>query len=135
MDSNTNLYIQSNIRDAVLFERQSILPCHKISDRHVSGWLHSVGQPVRSTIVGCLTDTSDTILYLSYFYTGKSLPIRLAWFWMSSQLGMYIRSWALNCWRLTILAVDIGVGFAAVGLVSMRGILGYEGWRWLFLIE
>ncbi|KAH7087588.1 major facilitator superfamily transporter [Paraphoma chrysanthemicola] len=59
----------------------------------------------------------DTILYLSYFYTGRSLPIRLAWFWMSSQL------------------VDIGVGFAAVGLLSMRGILGYEGWRWLFLIE
>ncbi|KDN63946.1 putative major facilitator superfamily transporter, partial [Colletotrichum sublineola] len=59
----------------------------------------------------------DTILYLSYWYTGTSLPIRLAWFWMSSQL------------------VDIGVGFAAVGLVSMRGILGYEGWRWLFLVE
>ncbi|KAL1590070.1 hypothetical protein WHR41_01032 [Cladosporium halotolerans] len=59
----------------------------------------------------------DTILYLSYFYTGTRLPIRLAWFWMSSQL------------------VDIGVGFAAVGLLSMRGILGYEGWRWLFLIE
>ncbi|KAI1801679.1 MFS general substrate transporter [Daldinia bambusicola] len=59
----------------------------------------------------------DTILYLSYFYTGRSLPIRLAWYWMSSQL------------------VDIGVGFAAVGLLSMRGILGYEGWRWLFLIE
>ena len=31
--------------------------------------------------------------------------------------------------------VDIAVGFAAVGLVSMRGLLGYEGWRWLFLIE
>ncbi|KAI1501508.1 major facilitator superfamily domain-containing protein [Biscogniauxia marginata] len=59
----------------------------------------------------------DSILYLSYWYTGRSLPIRLAWFWMSSQL------------------VDIGVGFAAVGLLSMRGILGYEGWRWLFLIE
>ncbi|KEZ40889.1 hypothetical protein SAPIO_CDS7886 [Scedosporium apiospermum] len=59
----------------------------------------------------------DTILYLSYWYTGRRLPIRLAWFWMSSQL------------------VDIGVGFAAVGLLSMRGILGYEGWRWLFLIE
>ncbi|SPO03708.1 related to nicotinamide mononucleotide permease [Cephalotrichum gorgonifer] len=59
----------------------------------------------------------DTILYLSYWYTGTRLPIRLAWFWMFSQL------------------VDIGVGFAAVGLVSMRGILGYEGWRWLFLIE
>ncbi|KAG8354287.1 putative transporter [Fusarium venenatum] len=59
----------------------------------------------------------DTILYLSYWYTGTRLPIRLAWFWMSSQL------------------VDIGVGFAAVGLLSMRGMLGYEGWRWLFLIE
>ncbi|KAI6082735.1 MFS general substrate transporter [Hypoxylon rubiginosum] len=59
----------------------------------------------------------DTILYLSYFYTGTTLPIRLAWYWMSSQL------------------VDIGVGFAAVGLLSMRGMLGYEGWRWLFLIQ
>ncbi|KAI1373311.1 MFS general substrate transporter [Hypoxylon crocopeplum] len=59
----------------------------------------------------------DTILYLSYRYTGRTLPIRLAWFWISSQL------------------VYIGVGFSAVGLLSMRGILGYEGWRWLFLIE
>ncbi|KAF5986602.1 major facilitator superfamily transporter [Fusarium coicis] len=59
----------------------------------------------------------DTILYLSYWYTGTRLPIRLAWFWMSSQL------------------VDIGVGFVAVGMLSMRGMLGYEGWRWLFLIE
>ncbi|KAI1088023.1 MFS general substrate transporter [Rostrohypoxylon terebratum] len=59
----------------------------------------------------------DTILYLSYFYTGTRLPIRLAWYWMSSQI------------------VDIGVGFSAVGLLSMRGIRGYEGWRWLFLIE
>ncbi|CEL09324.1 Putative Allantoate permease [Aspergillus calidoustus] len=59
----------------------------------------------------------DTILYLSYFYTGPALPVRLAWYWLSSQL------------------VDIGVGFAAVGLLSMRGVLGYAGWRWLFLIE
>ncbi|KAI1097630.1 MFS general substrate transporter [Jackrogersella minutella] len=59
----------------------------------------------------------DSILYLSYWYTGRTLPIRLAWFWMSSQL------------------VDIGVGFSAVGILSMRGTLGYEGWRWLFLIE
>ncbi|OBT67675.1 hypothetical protein VE03_03558 [Pseudogymnoascus sp. 23342-1-I1] len=59
----------------------------------------------------------DTILYLSYFYTGKSLPIRLAWFWLFSALA------------------DIGVSFAAVGLLSMRGIRGYAGWQWLFLIE
>ncbi|KAI0447465.1 major facilitator superfamily transporter [Xylaria telfairii] len=59
----------------------------------------------------------DMILYLSYWYTGKRLPIRLAWFWTSSQL------------------VEIGVGFAAVGLLSLRGVLGYAGWRWLFLVE
>ncbi|GAM42684.1 transporter [Talaromyces pinophilus] len=59
----------------------------------------------------------DTILYLSYFYTSTSLPARLAWFWVSSEI------------------VDIAIGFAAVGLLSMRGILGYAGWRWLFLIE
>ncbi|KAI1145985.1 major facilitator superfamily transporter [Nemania diffusa] len=59
----------------------------------------------------------DMILYLSYWYTGRRLPIRLAWFWTSSQL------------------VDIGVGFAAVGLLSLRGVLGYAGWRWLFLVE
>ncbi len=31
--------------------------------------------------------------------------------------------------------VEIGVGFAAVGLLSLRGVLGYAGWRWLFLVE
>ncbi|KAI1260642.1 major facilitator superfamily transporter [Xylariaceae sp. FL1019] len=59
----------------------------------------------------------DMILYLSYWYTGKRLPIRLAWFWTSSQL------------------VSIGTGFLAVGLLSLRGHLGYAGWRWLFLVE
>ncbi|KAI0150140.1 MFS general substrate transporter [Hypoxylon sp. NC0597] len=53
----------------------------------------------------------DTILYLSYWYTGRAVLFSLR--------------------RL----VDIGVGFSAVGLLSMRGILGYEGWRWLFLID
>ncbi|KAI0161970.1 major facilitator superfamily transporter [Xylariaceae sp. FL1272] len=59
----------------------------------------------------------DMILYLSYWYTGKRLPIRLAWFWTSSQL------------------VSIATGFLAVGLLSLRGYLGYAGWRWLFLVE
>ncbi|KAL4983717.1 hypothetical protein BDW68DRAFT_181340 [Aspergillus falconensis] len=34
-----------------------------------------------------------------------------------------------------MLSVDIGAGFASVGLLSTRGILGYAGWRWLFLIK
>lgn len=36
---------------------------------------------------------------------------------------------------LYLIEVDIGVGFAAVGLLSLRGVLGYAGWRWLFLVE
>lgn len=59
----------------------------------------------------------DTILYLSYFYPSRALPIRLAWYWMSSSF------------------VDIITGFAAVGLLKMRGIGGHAGWRWMFLIE
>ena len=72
----------------------------------------------------------DTILYLSYFYPSRAvskpqsppcanlqLPIRLAFFWMSSNF------------------VDIIGGFSAVGLLKMRGLGGYPGWSWLFMIE
>ncbi|ESK96304.1 allantoate permease [Moniliophthora roreri MCA 2997] len=59
----------------------------------------------------------DLILYLSYFYTKNELPLRLALFWMSSNLCSIVAS------------------FIAFGVLRMRGVLGYEGWRWLFLIE
>jgi hypothetical protein len=53
----------------------------------------------------------DNILYLSYWYNKYDLPVRLAFFW-------------------TMLSVvDIVTGFMAVGLLKMRGVLGYEGWR------
>ncbi|KAH7014502.1 major facilitator superfamily domain-containing protein [Microdochium trichocladiopsis] len=59
----------------------------------------------------------DIILWLSYFYTSKELPIRLSFFW-------------------TALSVtDIATSLAAFGLLRMRGILGHAGWRWLFLVE
>lgn len=32
-------------------------------------------------------------------------------------------------------AADIVAAFLAYGLLHMRGVLGYAGWRWLFLIE
>ncbi|CAK5272188.1 unnamed protein product [Mycena citricolor] len=59
----------------------------------------------------------DLILYLSYFYTKHELPLRLALFWMSSNL------------------CNIVASFLAFGILRMRGILGRAGWQWLFLIE
>ncbi|KAL0958114.1 hypothetical protein HGRIS_000283 [Hohenbuehelia grisea] len=59
----------------------------------------------------------DLILYLSYFYTKNELPFRLALFWMSSNLCSIVAS------------------FIAFGVLRLRGHLGREGWRWLFLVE
>lgn len=59
----------------------------------------------------------DNILYLSYFYTGSELPIRLGYFWVSSQL------------------TNITSAFLAFGLLRLRGFCGLAGWRWLFGLE
>ncbi|GAA5925549.1 uncharacterized protein JCM15063_005055 [Sporobolomyces koalae] len=59
----------------------------------------------------------DCILYLSYFFTNSELPLRLSLFWSINYIADTITS------------------FLAVGLLRMRGVLGYEGWRWMFLIE
>lgn len=59
----------------------------------------------------------DNILYLSYFYTGNELPIRLSWFWVSYQ------------------GTNIVSAFLAFGILRLRGLNGMEGWRWLFALE
>ncbi|KAI5124120.1 hypothetical protein M0805_000933 [Coniferiporia weirii] len=59
----------------------------------------------------------DVVLYLSYFYTKKELPIRMAYFWLSNYL------------------TDIVSAFLATGILRMRGVGGQAGWRYLFLIE
>lgn len=59
----------------------------------------------------------DVILYLSYFYTSKELPLRLAYFWISNYL------------------VKIVSPFLALGLLRLRGHQGHAGWQYLFLIE
>ncbi|KAL5495055.1 hypothetical protein ACEPAI_517 [Sanghuangporus weigelae] len=59
----------------------------------------------------------DIVLYLSYFYTKRELPIRLAYFWFSGYLS------------------DIVSTFLATGILQMRGVGGLPGWRYLFLIE
>ncbi|TQW01288.1 MFS transporter [Cordyceps javanica] len=59
----------------------------------------------------------DIIIYLSYFYKHAELTIRLGFFWT-----------ALNI-------ADILSAVIAMALLSMRGVAGRAGWRWLFLIE
>ncbi|KAJ2927697.1 hypothetical protein H1R20_g9392, partial [Candolleomyces eurysporus] len=59
----------------------------------------------------------DVVLYLSYFYTKRELPIRMAYFWLSNYIA------------------DIVSAFLGTGILRMRGVGGKEGWRYLFLLE
>lgn len=59
----------------------------------------------------------DTILYLSYWYTGKELPARLSWFWVAYQ------------------STSIISAFLAYGILHLDGYDGLDGWRWLFALE
>lgn len=59
----------------------------------------------------------DVVLYLSFFYTSKELPIRLSYFW-----GSYITT--------QIISALLGYG-----ILHLRGTNGWAGWRFLFAIE
>ncbi|KAI0010324.1 MFS general substrate transporter [Xylariaceae sp. FL0662B] len=59
----------------------------------------------------------DIVLWLTYFYKSRELPLRLAWFWTA------------------LSTVNIVGSLLAAGILQMRGINGWGGWRWLFLIE
>ncbi|MCJ1311352.1 hypothetical protein MMC25_005023 [Agyrium rufum] len=59
----------------------------------------------------------DVVLYLSYFYKNKELPVRLAFFWTS------------------LISTNIVSSFLAYGILHLRGHNGWAGWRWLFAIE
>ena len=60
---------------------------------------------------------ADVILYLSYFYKKTELPFRLACFWQALYL------------------TDLLAPLMSFGILRMRGLGGYAGWRYLFLIE
>jgi len=53
----------------------------------------------------------------SYYFKGTELPFRLALFWMANRME------------------DVISPLMAYGILRLRGYHGYEGWRWLFLIE
>ncbi|QRW25178.1 major facilitator superfamily transporter [Rhizoctonia solani] len=56
-------------------------------------------------------------LFLSYFCTGSELPVRLSFFWTSYTLA------------------NISGALIGYGILRMSGIHGWEGCRYLFLIE
>ncbi|KAI0885552.1 major facilitator superfamily domain-containing protein [Annulohypoxylon maeteangense] len=60
---------------------------------------------------------SIILLYLSYFFKGTELPVRLAIFYTSINI------------------VYIVAPILALGILRLRGYHGQAGWRWLFLIE
>ncbi|KAK4225998.1 major facilitator superfamily domain-containing protein [Podospora fimiseda] len=57
------------------------------------------------------------ILYVTYFYTSSELSTRLAVFWATLNVARIISA------------------LLATGILKMRGIGGYPGWFWLFLLE
>ena len=59
----------------------------------------------------------DLILWLSYFYTSKELPIRLSFFWAATDV------------------TEVVISLLAFALFHLDGVHGLAGWRWLFLIE
>ncbi|KAN0099264.1 MFS general substrate transporter [Hyaloscypha variabilis] len=59
----------------------------------------------------------DIVLWLSYFYTARELPIRLSYFWT------------------TLSATTIVTSLLAFAIFHLKGVGGWEAWRWLFLIE
>ncbi|KAL2002439.1 hypothetical protein VTN02DRAFT_6780 [Thermoascus thermophilus] len=59
----------------------------------------------------------DLVLWLSYFYTSRELPIRLSFFWA------------------TLSVTGIITSLLAFALLHLDGVHGIAGWRWLFLVE
>lgn len=59
----------------------------------------------------------DCVLYLSFFYKSKELPIRLSFFW-----GAYVSTQIISA-------------LLAYGILHLRNTTGWAGWRWLFAIE
>lgn len=59
----------------------------------------------------------DIVLWLTYFYKSNELPVRLSIFWTA------------------LSTVNIVGSLIAAGVLQMRGIAGWGGWRWLFLLE
>lgn len=84
-----------------------------------AGLTNKAGYYVCRCLLGLLMGgfIPDTVLYITYWYKSQELGIRLSWFW-------------------TVLSTTMVLGsFIASGVLQMRGLRGWSGWQWLFLIE
>ncbi|KAK4046495.1 hypothetical protein OIV83_006021 [Microbotryomycetes sp. JL201] len=68
-------------------------------------------------LLGALEGGFNIILFLSYTYTAAELAMRLSWFWVC------------------LSATQVVGSFLAAAILPLRGVNGWEGWRYLFLIE
>ncbi|VEU23478.1 DEKNAAC104732 [Brettanomyces naardenensis] len=59
----------------------------------------------------------DLVLWMSYFYTSAELSIRLSFFWTSMSITTIVTS------------------IMAYALLHLRGVGGFAGWAWIFLVE
>ncbi|OBA21775.1 MFS general substrate transporter [Metschnikowia bicuspidata var. bicuspidata NRRL YB-4993] len=80
---------------------------------------NKTGFYITRVLIGALEGgfIADLVLWISYFYKSKELPICLSFFWTAYS------------------ATQICTSLLAFGLLRMRGIRDMAGWRWLFIVE
>jgi hypothetical protein len=71
----------------------------------------------------------DIVLWLSYFYTGRELPIRLRWFWISSLKQKHINNVLHSYFWTTLSATAIVTSLLAFAIFHLKGVAGWAAWR------
>lgn len=59
----------------------------------------------------------ELVTALAAYYTSSELPVRLSWFWVTQSM------------------VRVVLSLFLMGILQLRGCFGWEGWRYLFLLE
>lgn len=75
----------------------------------------------------------DIVLWLSYFYTARELPIRLRYYqnWSKAESLLTHHSFFWTSLSVTTIVTSL----LAFAVFHLSGVHGWAGWRWLFLIE
>ena len=101
---------------AFLKDRSGYFACRALIGL-IEGGLWVAVSPTWCSILTDYYSIPDTILFLSFWYKSKELPIRLSYFWVSYQ------------------GTSIVGAFLAFGFLHIRGDDGRGGWRYLFAFE